>query len=155
MCDGADDTTASASGLVVLEAAAERLELETGPNVSPEALRDQLIRLRHVIDLLELPFASMVISLGTCDEAEWGGYPSPIQWVRHACKTSAWTAVSAFHVGEQSVRLEDSARALRAGEIGYGQASTRKYPQSGARPPRQSRSAARHAVGDPRDLRAN
>jgi hypothetical protein len=120
MCDGADETTASASGLVVLEAAAERLELETGPNVSPEALRDQLIRLRHVIDLLELPFASMVISLGTCDEAEWGGYPSPIQWVRHACKTSAWTAVSAFHVGEQSVRLEDSARALRAGEIGYG-----------------------------------
>jgi hypothetical protein len=120
MCDGADETTTGASGLAVLDAAAERLELETGPNVSPEALRDQLIRLRHVIDLLELPFASMVISLGTCDEAEWGGYPSPIQWVRHACKTSAWTAVSAFHVGEQSVRLEHSARALRAGEIGYG-----------------------------------
>ena len=94
MCDGADETTTGASGLAVLEAAAERLELETGPNVSPEALRDQLIRLRHVIDLLELPFASMVISLGTCDEAEWGGYPSPIQWVRHACKTSAWTAVT-------------------------------------------------------------
>ena len=120
MCDGADETTTGASGLAVLDAAAERLELETGPNVSPEALRDQLIRLRHVIDLLELPFASMVISLGTCDEAEWGGYPSPIQWVRHTCKTSAWTAVSAFHVGEQSVRLEHSARALRAGEIGYG-----------------------------------
>ncbi|MGA3184280.1 MAG: DUF222 domain-containing protein [Candidatus Dormibacteria bacterium] len=120
MCDGVDDTTAGAAGLAVLEAAVERLELETGPNVSPEALRGQLIRLRHLIDLLELPFASMVISLGMCDEVEWGGYPSPIQWVRHACKTSAWTAVSAFHVGEQSVRLENSTRALRAGEIGYG-----------------------------------
>ncbi|MGD1053329.1 MAG: DUF222 domain-containing protein [Candidatus Dormibacteria bacterium] len=120
MCDGVDDTTATGSGLAVLEAAVERLDLETGPDVAPEALRAQLIRLRHIIDRLELPFAAMVISLATCDEAEWGGYPSPIQWVRHACKTSSFTAVNAFHIGEQSVRLEDSTRALRAGEIGYG-----------------------------------
>ena len=120
MCEGVDDTTAGAAGLAVLEDGTERLHLETHPNLEPRALRDQMLRLRHVIDLLELEFSSMVIGLATCDEVEWEGQPSPIQWVRRACKTSSWAAVSAFHVGEQSLRLEGSARALRDGEIGFG-----------------------------------
>ena len=120
MCDGAHDTTKDAAGVGVLEDAAECLRLEAGPNLRPEQLRDQMLRLRHVIDLLELEFASMMISLASCDEQEWEGESSPIQWVRRACKTSSWVAVNAFHVGEMSVRLQQSARALRTGEIGFG-----------------------------------
>ena len=55
------------------------------------------------------------------DRAEHDGYVSPIQWLRHECRTNGYTAATALAVGEQLNQLPKSESALRSREIGFGQ----------------------------------
>ncbi|MGP8162099.1 MAG: DUF222 domain-containing protein [Candidatus Dormibacteria bacterium] len=120
MCDGTDDITAMAGDLDAVERAVAHFRAGRRGACEPEALRDRMLRVRHVIDVLELEFAGDVAALASCDELEWQGHVSPIQWVRHECRTTTTTAVDACHVGELGEQLPESTRALLAGEIGFG-----------------------------------
>jgi hypothetical protein len=119
MCCGAGDITAKADDLAVVEGAVEHFRLRPREGRSAEALRDRMLRVRHVIDALELEFARDVATLAHCDEMEWQGHVSPIQWVKHECRTTATAAVDALHVGELAEHLAASTRALLCGEIGF------------------------------------
>jgi hypothetical protein len=79
-----------------------------------------MLRVRHVIDVLELEFAGDVAALARCDELEWHGHVSPIQWVKHECRTTITAAVDAYHVGELDGQLPESTAALLGAEIGFG-----------------------------------
>jgi hypothetical protein len=120
MCHGGDETTAETGVLIDLEDAVERFRVRHRTGHPPAALRDRMLRLRHVIDALELEFARDAAELAGCDELEWQGHTSPIQWIKHECRTTTTVAVDACQVGEQAVRLPESTHALLAGEIGFG-----------------------------------
>ena len=119
MCCGAGDITAKTGDLAVVEGAVAHFRSRPREGRSAEALRDRMLRVRHVIDALELEFARDVATLAHCDEMEWQGHVSPIQWVKHECRTTATAAVDALHVGELSAHLAASTRALLSGEIGF------------------------------------
>jgi len=119
MCDGANDITSEAGELAAVETTVARLRSGRRERRSPDALRDRMIRVRHLIDVLELEFAGDVATLASCDELEWEGHVSPIQWVKHECRTTASAAVDALRVGELEEHLPASTRALLSGEIGF------------------------------------
>jgi len=79
-----------------------------------------MLRLRHLIDVLEVEFARDMAALSSCDELEWQGHVSPIQWVKHECRTTTTAAVNAWQVGVQEALLPESNQALLAGRIGFG-----------------------------------
>ncbi|MBV9101695.1 MAG: DUF222 domain-containing protein [Candidatus Dormibacteraeota bacterium] len=83
-------------------------------------LDDQLRDLRHTIDLLEVEFAVLSAEFAKTDKAEHDGYVSPIQWLRHECRTNGHIAATAVTVGQQLDRLPKSAAAIHRREIGFG-----------------------------------
>jgi len=119
MCDGADDITARADAFAVVERAVAVFRARRRQARPSDTLRDRMLRTRHVIDVLELEFARDMATLARCDEPEWQGHLSPIQWVKHECRTTATAAVDALHVGELEEQLPASTEALLGGEIGF------------------------------------
>ncbi|MGA2282211.1 MAG: DUF222 domain-containing protein [Candidatus Dormibacteria bacterium] len=120
MCDGGDDITARAVDLATVESAVARFRARRRKGCPPEVLRDRMLRLRHLIDVLEVEFARDTAALSSCDELEWQGHVSPIQWVKHECRTTTTAAVNAWQVGVQAALLPESNHALLAGQIGFG-----------------------------------
>ena len=82
-------------------------------------VRDELVEWRRLIDRMELEFSGMVGELAGCDEDEWQGCVSPIEWVKEECRTTGTAAWNAVTVGAQAARMPESTRALRDGEIGF------------------------------------
>jgi hypothetical protein len=120
MCGGDDDITARAVDLATVESAVARFRARRREGCPPEVLRDRMLRLRHLIDVLEVEFARDMAALSSCDELEWQGHVSPIQWVKHECRTTTTAAVNAWQVGVQEALLPESNQALLAGRIGFG-----------------------------------
>jgi len=118
---GDEGARGEGAGLAGVEEAVERWRAGAPgrAGLSPEELRDALIRLRHLMDLLELEFAALADRLAGCGEDEWEGEAGPTAWLSRWCKTSGGTAWSALVVGQQAGRLGESAQALRDGEIGF------------------------------------
>jgi hypothetical protein len=96
-------------------------------------LGEQLIRLRHGMDLLEVDFAIGAAIFATTDEYEAQGSVSPVDWIRHNCHMSSRAAARAVTAGEQVGRLPASVRALEAGEISFGHffAARERGPRAG------------------------
>jgi hypothetical protein len=93
-------------------------------NRPPQALTaadlgEQLIRLRHGIDLLELGFAADAAVFAGTDEYEVQGSTSAVDWLRHNCRMSGHAAARAVAAGEQCPSLPESVAALEAGRIGF------------------------------------
>jgi hypothetical protein len=82
-------------------------------------LGEQLIQLRHGIDLLELGFAADAAVFAGTNEYEVQGSTSPIDWLRHFCHMSGHAAARAVAAGEQSPGLPESVAALEDGRIGF------------------------------------
>ncbi len=78
-----------------------------------------MVAWRRLIDRMELEFSGMVTELAACGEDEWDGHPSPTGWVKEECHTTGTAAWNALVVGGQAIRMPESTRALRAGEIGF------------------------------------
>jgi hypothetical protein len=101
----------------------ERFCRRRNPFRSGEQLAEDLPRLRHACDLLELYFAKDAAAFAHTDEADLQGSSTPIDWIRHNCRMGGHAAADRVRVGEQLSRLPESALATSEGRIGYAHLS--------------------------------
>ena len=80
----------------------------------------ELRSLRHLVDLIEMEFASVAAEFAATDEHELDGANSSVEWIRHECRMSIAAASHALAVGEQAHGLPQSITALTEGRLGYG-----------------------------------
>ena len=88
-------------------------------NIAPVALRDELTRLRRIIDRIELEFSTVAGVFAATEEEEWQGCLSPTQWMRLECGMTAAAATNAIAVGSQPVALAESIAAVEEGRLGF------------------------------------
>src|SRR6202165_1594170 len=100
--------------------AAERYRSRPVVELSGRQLGEELVRLRHLVDLLEVEFAMLAGRFAQTDEWDGGGFYSPIHWIRVNCHMGGGAAAERIAVGEQLDQLPLSAAALEEGEIGSG-----------------------------------
>jgi hypothetical protein len=86
---------------------------------APEALRDDLSRLRRIIDRIELEFATVAGAFAETEEEEWQGCLSPVQWLRVECGMTSAAAASAVAVGSHAEVLAESVAAVEDGKLGF------------------------------------
>ena len=111
---------AGQSIFAVLSAAQALLELDPEQDErTPEQIGDDLVHLRHGIDLLEIAFARDAGLFASTSEYDAQGSVSSIDWVRHNCKMSGHGAAERVCVGQQLGSLEQSVTATTEGAIGY------------------------------------
>ena len=118
MCNGASSQTVSEQ-LGELTAGAQAL-LQRELGATGEETAEQLIRTRHLIDLLELRFAHLSAVLHESRYWHREGSLSASEWIRHNCKTSGVTAQRAVMVGEQAASVPKTMESVAAGRAGYG-----------------------------------
>jgi hypothetical protein len=108
-------------GEVVSEllAAVERYRSRPPVELDGAQLGEQLVGLRHVIDLLEVEFAKLSGRFAETDEWNGGGFLSPIHWIRVNCHMGSGAAWKRVNVGEQLSNLPLSSAALDVGGIGF------------------------------------
>ena len=99
--------------------AVERLRARARDGRVPAQVAQELIDLRHVVDLMELEFSAVAAEFAASDEYERRGSATPVHWIRHSCNMSGHAASGAVCVGEQMDRLPGSLAALDAGDIGF------------------------------------
>ena len=110
---------ADADPLVPLLGAIECYVASPARELTPREFGNDLIRLRHGMDLLELDFAIGASKFALTDEYEAAGSVSPIDWIRHNCHMTNMAAAKAVNSGDQAGQLPASVTALNAGEIGF------------------------------------
>jgi hypothetical protein len=86
---------------------------------APASLRDDLNRLRRVIDRVELEFAFVAGAFAKTAEEEWQGCLSPIQWLRVECGMTSAAASSAIAIGAHAEELAESVAAVEDGRLGF------------------------------------
>ena len=95
-------------------AVAVRSDLE-----ADSSLAQQLVRMRHAIDLQELAFSRLAAEFATTDFYEEDGAATPIDWIRFHCNMTSNAAADRVAVGERLESLTRSVAATVAGEIGF------------------------------------
>ena len=115
MCDGPEE----GEPLERLAELVERLVSGPPPEVTPFQLGERLIRLRHILDRLELRFAREAAAFAATEEAIAQGSNSSIDWVRHQCRMSGTAAARSIATGETADELPASVAALDEGTIGF------------------------------------
>src|ERR1700738_1051169 len=124
MCNAAKDPTGEGGdGLAEVLAAVERFRGRPLAPRAPRQIAEDLRRLRHAIDLMEIEFARGASEFAATDEYDNQGYVSPIAWLRHECKTTGHVAATAVSVGEQAEQLPLRLAAVETGQIGFGHLS--------------------------------
>jgi Domain of unknown function (DUF222) len=86
---------------------------------APVALRDELTRLRRIIDRIELEFSTVAGAFAATEEEEWQGCLSPSHWMRLECGMTAAAATNAIAVGSQPMALDESIAAVEEGRLGF------------------------------------
>ena len=119
MCDAARETTGGQGPLDQLTAAVRQLSAGRRRPRTPEQVGDDLVALRHALDLLELEFAADAAQFAATNEYDVQGSVSPVAWIRHHCRMSGGAAVAAVGVGATMAALPGSVEALREGRIGF------------------------------------
>jgi Domain of unknown function (DUF222)/HNH endonuclease len=84
-----------------------------------DALSEELVTLRRLIDRLEVRFSKVAARHIEMEVWDRDGCVSPIQWLRGYCHMATMQAVDRVHVGLQLEQLPQSVEALTAGEIGF------------------------------------
>ena len=83
-----------------LLAAVERYRSRPAIELSGAQIGEELVRLRHVADLIEVEFAKLSGRFAETDEWDGSGYFSPVHWIRVNCHMG-WAAWDRVNVGEQ------------------------------------------------------
>jgi hypothetical protein len=86
---------------------------------APATLRDELTRLRRIIDRIELEFSVVAGAFAATEEEEWQGCLSPPQWMRLECGMTSAAATNAIAVGSQGVALAESVAAVEEGRLSF------------------------------------
>jgi hypothetical protein len=115
MCNAASN----GEPLAAIQVAVEGLHSRSRAGWTPEQLGQELIRIRHLCDLLELEFSAVAADFAATEEYERLGSVSPVAWIRHECRMSARAATDAVSVGEQADALPASVDAVTDGRIGF------------------------------------
>ena len=82
-------------------------------------LEQELIDVRHQIDLLELRFSRLALEFTMTDVLARYGDAAPIDWLRFNCHMTGPAAYDRVNVARQEARLSESIESMRAGEIGF------------------------------------
>jgi Domain of unknown function (DUF222)/HNH endonuclease len=122
MCDGEHKGEGLGEVETVVRAVEALLERRR-PERSSFAQGEELIKLRHAADLLELAFAREAAVFAATDEYDQQGFISPMQWIRQTCRMTGRAAAAAITVGEQEPALPGSSDALRSGSLGFAHQS--------------------------------
>jgi hypothetical protein len=96
---------------------------EATPRSPGEELREQLVRKRHAIDLMELSFAEDAARFAATNEHDELGFLSAIDWIRFNCHMTSGAAADRVAVGQAMSRLPRSLEAVAQGEIGLAHVS--------------------------------
>lgn len=110
---------ASVERIDELAVAVQRYCEPAGAEQPTDRVAEELKRLRHLCDRLELEFAKNAANLAATDFFDQEGSSSTVDWIRHNCKMSATNAGNAITVGEQIPVLQESTSALVDGQIGF------------------------------------
>jgi len=102
-----------------LHAAVERYRSRPAVELSGAEIGAELVGLRHVIDLLEVEFATLSGRFADTDEWDGDGFLSPIHWIRVNCHLGGGAASDRITVGQQLAELPLSAAAVEEGGIGF------------------------------------
>jgi hypothetical protein len=100
--------------------AEEEFERPEAPFFTAEEMAQQLVRMRHAIDLQELAFAKVAAEFAATDyyDSE-GGSISPIDWIRFNCHMTKKAAADRVAVGERIGDLTHSVAEVALGGIGF------------------------------------
>src|ERR1700704_3212967 len=80
---------------------------------------EELKRVLHERDLLELQAAGLAAQFAATKEYDVQGYATAIDWMRFNCHVTSTAAADLIAVGENLPRLPESVQAVSNGEIGY------------------------------------
>ena len=86
---------------------------------TPEEVGQALIRMRHIIDTLQLAFAEGAARFAAAGEWEEQGWTSPISWLTNECHMAPAEAGAALCAGENAVTLQRTVERVGAGTIGF------------------------------------
>src|SRR5579864_9090072 len=95
------------------------VSLASPRSVSDAELGEELINLRHEIDMMELAFCSRAAEFAATEEWDAQGSVSPIDWIRLNCHMTGNAAADRVAVGERMAELPESLQALAATRIGF------------------------------------
>src|ERR1700694_4238838 len=102
-----------------LQAAVERARSRPLLELSGAQLGEELVRLRHVVDLLEVEFAKLSGRFAETEEWDDSGFYSPLHWIRVNCHLGSGAAWDRINVGEHLVDLPLASAALDESGIGF------------------------------------
>ena len=123
MCAGASRTTGADEPGAPIEALRLAVTLYSARRRDGRGVQevaDELVALRHLIDLLELEFARDTVPLGEPGVAGAFGSTHVDALVRHTCRMSSAAASRAVNVGAAEPLMPESVAAVVDGSIGYG-----------------------------------
>ena len=103
--------------------ATQDLQVVSATNPTGEELADDLIRMRHEIDVMELGFAMKAAAFAATDYYDRAGSVSPIDWIRFNCHMTSNSAAERVAVGERMGAMPESFQALADGRIGFAHLS--------------------------------
>ena len=83
------------------------------------SLAQQLVHMRHAIDLQELAFSRLAAEFAATDYYDEDGAATPIDWIRFHCNMTSNAAADRVAVGERLESLTSTVAATVAGEIGF------------------------------------
>jgi hypothetical protein len=117
MCECGDESIGGGE-IGRLASVADRVRARSRSAV-PAVLRDELTRLRRIIDRIELEFSVVAGAFAATDEEEWQGCLSPSHWMRLECGMTSAAASNAIAVGSETAALAESIAAVEAGTLGF------------------------------------
>ena len=118
MCDGAGERQDQMDEIGRLAVRPTECDIAQGAT-DPVALRDDLTRLRRIVDRIELEFSTVAGAFANTEEEEWQGCLSPPHWMRLECGMTSAAATSAIAVGSQAEALAESIAAVEEGKLGF------------------------------------
>ena len=106
--------------LALLVEAVEAFCRDFQPDEDSHEAGVQLVRMREVIDRLEVSFSQLSATFAATEEFENDGAVSAIDWIRHHAKMSGSEAARRVCVGEQLERMPQFVESLFEGRVGFG-----------------------------------
>ena len=94
------------------------------PIPAGEEIAQQLIRIRHSIDELEVEFSRLAEEFDKTTWWDYEGYNTSYDWIRFNCHMQSHAVMNAYAVGSTEHEMPATMHAMRTGEIGFAHVAT-------------------------------